>query len=244
MIRSEETVMNIARLQKIVLISLAVASLLVFSSCATTNHLADYRFGGTSVAGTLRTPPEPQLDGNYNVTVDMKNPVLTFASVATNLAKANQLEKVKDKMYAALQQVDVPSVVFEETYDRCAVSLASEKVQSVRDADYIFDLEIRKYGLDAPSHGTAVKIEIETTARIYATGDRRLIWERRVSVSEPLSAEVFGLHNVIDTVITTAVIANLTEEQLVTGFDEAARRVAYKIANKLEDDFYKAVFGR
>ncbi|MBN1686735.1 MAG: hypothetical protein JW852_08780, partial [Spirochaetales bacterium] len=189
-------------------VALAICtSAVLFVSCATVNHLGEYRFGGTRLAGTMRTPPEPEIDGDYNVTVDMKNPVLTFASVATNLAKANQLEKAEVKMYAALQQVDVPRVIFQETYDRCAVSLASEKVASVSDSDYIFDLEIRSYGLEASSYSTAVRIKIETTARVYATAGRRLIWERRADISDPLSPEVFGLHDVIDTVITTAAIA-------------------------------------
>ena len=228
--------------RKIFLALGVTAVVIIFGACATVNHLSEYSFGGTKVAGTMRTPPEPVVDGNYNVTIDMNKPIHTFASVATNLAKADQLSKAEDKMYAALREVDVPGLIFEETYNRCAFSLASEKVASVRDSDYIFDLEIRSYGLDADSSSAAVRIEIETTARVYATADRRLIWERRVSVRDPLSPEVFGLNDVIDTVITTAAIANLTEEQLVRGFTESARRVAYKIAGKLEDDLYAAIF--
>lgn len=220
-----------------------LCSLIFFlASCATVNHLDEYRFGGTGIAGTMRTPPEPEIDGNYNVNIDMQDPVMTFASVATNLAKANQLAKVEDKMYAALREVNVPELVFDETFNRAAISLASEKRVSVKDADYVFDLEIRDYGLSADSYGTAVRIEISTTARVYSTADRRLIWERRVSVRDPLSAEVFGLHSVVDTVITTAALANLTEEQLVKGFSESARRVSYKIAQKLEDDIYNTIF--
>ncbi len=207
--------MTISEVRKIPLVLCVTALVILLGACATVNHLAEYRFGGTAVAGTMRTPPEPQINGNYNVTIDMNKPVQTFASVATNLAKANQLSKAEDKMYAALREVDVPDLIFKETYDRCAVSIASQKVASVLDSDYIFDLELRSYGLVADSSSTAVKIEIETTARLYATADRRLIWERRVSVRDPLSPEVFGLHDVIDTVITTAAIANLTEEQLV-----------------------------
>jgi len=234
--------MKIIKQKEAVLFVVCCAVTLLLGSCATVNHLDEYRFGGTGIAGTMRTPPEPEIDGNYDVTVDMENPVLTFASVATNLAKANQLAKVEDKMYSALEQVDVPQIIFDETYERCAVTLASEKRQYVKDADYVFDLEIRDYGLSADSYGTTVRIEIATTARLYSTADRRLIWERRVSVSDPLSAEVFGLHDVLDTVISTAVIANLTEEQLVKGFSESARRISYKIANKLEDDIYDAIF--
>ena len=223
-------------------LAFSCALALVFTSCATVNHLGRYRFGDTRIAGILRTPPEPDVSGNYKVTIDMERPMYTFASVATNLAKANQLEKAGEKMYAALKQVDVPALVFQETYNRCAVTLASEKVESVRDSDYIFDLEIRKYGLDASSHGAAVRIEIETTARIYARADRKLIWQRRVSVRNPLSPEVFGLDNVLDTVITTAVIARLSEEQLVKGFTVSARRVAYEIAGRLEKDLYRVIF--
>ncbi len=234
--------MTISNLRKRA-VTLGIGALAVLlGSCATVNHLAEYRFGGTTVAGTMRIPPEPQVDGNYNVTIDINKPIQTFASVATNLAKADQLSKAEDKMYAALRQVDVPGLVFQETYDRCATTLASEKVESVTDSNYIYDLEIRSYGLDAGSSSATVRIEIATTARVYATADRRLIWERNVSVRDPLTPELFGLHDVVDTVITTAVIAELTEEQLVEGFTESARRVAYKIAGKLEDDIYKAIF--
>ena len=218
------------------------ALILLLGSCSTVNHLAEYRFGGTTVAGTMRTPPEPEIDGNYHVKIDPDNPVLTFASVATNLAKANQIEKIEGRMYSALSQVNVPELVWEETYERCVRSLASEPVPYVKDADYVFDLEIRKYGLDAGSAAAAVKIEIATTARLYSTADRTLIWQRNISVRDPISPEVFGTGAVVDTVITTAVLAELTEEELVKGFSESARRVAYRIAQELEDDIYDAVF--
>jgi hypothetical protein len=219
-----------------------IVGVFVVTSCSTVNELSEYKFGGTTVAGTMRTPPEPEIDGNYNVRIDANNPVLTFASVATNLAKANQIEKVEAKMMGALWQVDVPQLVWEETYTRCTRSLASEPVKSVGDSDYIFDLEIRRYGLEADSANAAVKIEIATTARLYATADRRLIWQRYISVRDPLSPEVFGAGTVVDTVITTAALAGLTEEQLAEGFRGAARTVAYKIAKELEDDIYAAVF--
>ena len=192
----------------------------------------------------MRTPPEPEIDGNYNVRIDTGNPVLTFASVAANLAKANQIAKDEQKMFAALRQIDVPQLVWEETFERCVRSLASEQVSSVGNSDYIFDLEIRHYGLDADSTNAAVMIEITTTARLYATADRRLIWQRNVSVRDPLSPEVFGAGSVVDTVITTAALAKLTEDQLARGFGEAARRVSYQIARELEDDIYAAVFQR
>ena len=218
--------------------------LFVVASCSTVNELSEYKFGGTTVAGTMRTPPEPEIDGNYNVRIDADNPVLTFASVATNLAKANQIEKVEERMVGALRQVDVPQLVWEETYTRCTRSLASEPVKSVSDSDYIFDLEIRSYGLEADSANAAVKIVIATTARLYATVDRRLIWQRKISVRDPLSPEVFGAGTVVDTVITTAALAGLTEDQLAEGFRGASRAVAYKIARELEEDIYAAVFKR
>ena len=114
--------------RKLIIAVCLAAAALFFASCATVNHLAEYRFGGTKVAGTMRIPPEPHVDGNYNVTIDVNKPIQTFASVATNLAKADQLAKAEDKMYAALRQVDVPELVFQETYDRCAGTLASEQV--------------------------------------------------------------------------------------------------------------------
>jgi hypothetical protein len=220
----------------------AIVLLAAFISCSTVNNLAEYRFGGTTVAGTLRTPPEPEIDGNYDIHIDANNPVLSFVSVATNLAKANQIAKIKDSMLDALRSVDVPDLVWDETYKRSLRSLSSTPAESVSDSDYIFDLEIVSYGIDADSANAAVKIEIVTTARLYSTIDRNLIWQRRVSVREPLRPEVFGAVDVVDTLITTAVLADLSEEELIQGFTASAREVAYKIARRLEDDIYRAVF--
>lgn len=229
------------RIHTLVILALS-AAVFVFASCSSVNHLAEYQFGGTTVAGTMRTPPEPEIDGNYNVRIDADNPVLTFASVATNLAKATQLEKAEEKMMNALQNVDVPQLVWDETYSRCVRSLASDPIEEINDSDYIFDLEIRNYGLEADSYNAAVKIEIATTARIYATRDRRLIWQKNITAREPMSPEVFGLGSVADTVISTAFIADLTQEEFEKGFAEAAREVAYRIARELEEDIYDAVF--
>ena len=220
-------------LSSIVPVSVGILVVLV-SACTTVNELGRFNFRGSTLAAEMQDPPSPRVDVNYNVRIDKGDPIGTYFSLATNVAKASYAAKAKELMDGALRNVDVPGIVLNAARDGAARVLGSRPVESGRNADYIFHLEIRDYGIGAP--GGTVEIQMNTTARLYETAHGELIWRRDIRVSERLSPAVFGFHDLVDNVVTLATLAELTEEEIISGFENVAVEIAQKISRRLEDD--------
>jgi len=224
-------------MRRIVLLVLAAALL---ASCVTVNRLEDVRLDDATLASVLAPPPPPSLDTWYDLSIDTHNPVGTVLRVGSSIVMAAEAEKAGERMREALQVVDVPAVVYEESSTRCARALGAEPVADTRDADFVFDLEIEEYGIDAPSWGGAVALQIDLTARLYERGSRDLVWRRRIGVHQQATPEVFGLPPAAENIFTAAMLASLSTEEMARGFESLAHDAARIVGNTLERDLRKA----
>ena len=209
-------------------------AIVLLSTCATVNELERYSFHGTTLAGEMRRPPPPTIDVDYNVQIDAKNPIGTYFSIATNIAKASYAQKAEKLMKKTLEKMDIPNIVFTEVYDGFVTVLGVKPVDDSRSADYIFNLEIQEYGIKAP--GGSVEVQMNVTARLFTKGNRELIWRRDIHVSDPLNPGSFGLGDVVENVVTLATLAELTEKAIIAGFENVTVKIAQKIPRMLEDD--------
>jgi hypothetical protein len=228
--------------------SLAAASLLL-ASCMTVNHLERYDFEGSRLAMDMRTPPEPRLRIQYDVTLDAHNPVYSALSIITNLAKANQAVQVRETMRAALMDVDVPEIVRAQTFSACAASLGAQQADSRRGADYVLALRIDEWGIEARSPVAVVTLHMKLVASLYPGGLGRvtteddLAWRREVTVDQPADPEMFGIGPILGNMVTATVLSNMTEEDLARGFRELGSLTARRVAMILERDLDQARFG-
>jgi hypothetical protein len=216
----------------------------VFVSCTTVNNLDQYRFDGARVAADLRVPPEPEVRVSYSVDIDKENPVATAMSVGTSIAKAAEAQKAEKKMRNALRDVDVPRIVLDESFARSLDALDAEPATEKRYADYVLDIEIEEYGINAGSPGGAVSLSMTIVARMYHRKGGELVWRRRVDQDQPASPFMFGMDHIVGNVLTAGVLANLSEEQMAIGFERLALESARSVARRLEDDLYKALYSR
>lgn len=239
--------MNV-RVKNGALLGLAAASLLL-AGCMTVNHLGRYDFEGSRLAVDMRTPPEPRLRIDYDITLDSHNAVYSALSVMTNLAKANQAAQVRDTMRAALMEVDVPEIVRTQTFSACAQSLGARQAGSRRDSDYVLSIRIDEWGIEARSAVSAVSLRMKLVATLYpaAAGrsptEEEMAWRREVTVDEPADPEMFGIGSIIGNMVTATVLSNMTEEDLVRGFRELGSLTARRVALILERDLDRARFG-
>jgi len=224
-------------MRRIVLLAVAAALL---ASCATVNRLDDIRLDGASLASVLAPPPPPSLDTWYDLGIDTGNPIGTVLRVGSSIVMAAEAEKAGERMREALDEVDVPAVVLEESSARCARALGADRVEETRDADFVLDLEVEEYGIDAPSWGGAVALQIDLTVRLYERRSRDLVWRRHVSVDQRATPEVFGLPAAAENIFTAAMLASLSTEEMVQGFQALAHDAARIVGNTLERDLRKA----
>ncbi|HTZ50437.1 MAG TPA: hypothetical protein VMF68_02205 [Spirochaetia bacterium] len=227
----------------------AASTALVLAGCMTVNHLDRYDFEGSRLAVDFRTPPEPQLRINYDITLDSHNAVLSALSVMTNLAKANQAAQVRENMRAALAEVDVPQIVRSQTFSACASSLGAAQVDSRRDSDYVLVIRIDEWGIEARNAFTPVSLRMKLLATLYPASAGRssstedLAWRREVTVDQPADPDMFGGSSLIGNMVTATVLSNMTEEDLVRGFRELGSLTARRVAMILERDLDEARFG-
>jgi hypothetical protein len=246
------------------LAGLAAAALLL-SSCVSVNNLDKYSFEASRLAVEMRSPPEPQLNVNYDIATDSHSAVITALSVMSNLAKANQANRAREEMRAALMDVDVPEIIRAESFAACAASLGAEKASAKGDADYVLSISMEEWGIDARSPFSAVSLRIRLVASIspvrresahrpegadsFPSGWREsarpgeLAWRREVTVDQPADPEMFGIGNIIGNMVTATVLYNMTEDDLARGFKELASRTARRVALELERDLDRARFG-
>jgi len=219
---------------------LAIAAVALLASCATVNRLDQIRFDDPLLAAVLQPPPPPSLDTWYDLSINTEDPIGTVLRVGSSIVKAAEARKAAERMHEALSEVDVPGVVFEESSLRGARALGAERVDDVRDADLVLEIEIEDYGIDAPSWGSAVSLEIQTTVRLYERRSHDLVWRRHVGVTQRASPEVFGLPGAAETIFTAAMLASLSTEEMVRGFSGLAKYAARVIGETLERDLWKA----
>jgi hypothetical protein len=208
------------------------------------NKLDRYRVENSTLAVDMRNPPEPTFDVGLNLTLNPRDPVTTAISIGTNLAKAGQAEQAGLRMKEALDSVNVPTIFLAEVTTACVDVLGSQLVEEKFQADYILDLDIQRYGVDADSPGSAVTLEMQVTARILDNRSGDLLWERGFDMREQASPSMFGLSGVVGDFINTAAIAGLTTEQMIQGFENLARESARAVSNSLADDLYNARYER
>jgi len=212
------------------------------AACTTVNKFDSYRVEGTTVAVSMRKPPSPTLDVSYNVTIDLDNPVLTAISVGTNVAKANEAAKIEPIMREALSTVDVPEIVLREAYSACLSALDAYDETRKFDADYLLDLDIRQYGIDANSPNGAVALSVRLTARLFHNASGELVWRRDFSERKEASPVMFGVGDIVGTIMSAASLASLSDQDLAKGFEQLAEDTARSIARTLEGDLYRARF--
>ena len=77
------------------------------------------------LASVLAPPPPPSLDTWYDLSIDTGNPIGTVLRVGSSIIMAAEAEKAAERMREALDEIDVPAVVLEESSARCARALGA-----------------------------------------------------------------------------------------------------------------------
>ena len=218
--------------------------LATLGSCTTVNRFGSYHVENAKLAASLQVPPEPRLDVNYSVYFDANNPIGSAMSIGTNIAKAASATQAEARMRDALDAVNVPNIVLDESSRACARAMDSRLVETRRSSDFLLDLEIREYGINAESGNGAVYLRMSLVARVYETKSGELVWRRNISVNDRASPSMFNAFDVVGNVVTAGVLSNMTTDQLERGFERLASESARSVARTLERDLYSKRYNR
>ncbi len=214
---------------------------LLFIACGSSNRLVEYDFNDRTVSAMMALPPAPEIftDSFWGVG-DEGSLLETAIRIGTTIAKEVEVQKARDKMDNALESVDVPERIRIRTLERCARYLRYRSFDDSDNAEFLFDMHIQKYGIDAKSWSASVHFKIDVKVYLIDNDKNIEIWKKRVRESMPVTRSTFGLPDAAGDVITAVALSQLSEEDMAAGFEQLAGFTADRVARKLQEDFAKA----
>lgn len=214
------------------------ALLIAAAGCGPKHYLADYRFAESSLALSFVEPPAPELmTGLYDLRVS-RNPVTMAARVGGGVAKEIEARRAAARLDSAAARVDVPERLAQRTLERAALYLGARPVKSVNEADYVIEVNMRRFGIDARSSNAAyLYTRAEAVLLDRRTG--REIWSVDIRGSDRMTPFVIGTRDVPSSIFTAMTLHNVSVSEFQEALDQlvtsSSNAITYQLRDKLRD---------
>ena len=220
------------------LLVLLVVSLVFAAGCAS-SRLGEYDFDDATLAVIVNQPATPQVETGGWFWVDPGNVIASAARAGAAVAREVSAGRAQERMYRAMERVDVGTLVAERTRDRSAVYLHARPVDATDAADYLLDVWIHDYGIEADSWDAAVYFRMKADVTLIDAATGRRIWKQRVKARDPVTGPTF-IDPVVDDILTADALSRLSEDEMVAAFEQLADLTADKFTRELREDLQRA----
>lgn len=214
--------------------ALTAATLVVAAGCGPRHHLAEYQFSDKALALSFVEPPAPELlTGLYDLRVS-RNPVVTAARVGGGVAKEIEARRASARFDSASARVDIPALLAQRTLERTALYLGARPVQTTSEADFVLEINMRRFGIDArSSHAAYLYTRAEAVLLDRRTG--REIWSVDVHGSDRMTPFIIGTRDIPSSIFTAATIHNISVAEFQGALEQLTVSSSNAITNQLRD---------
>ena len=213
---------------------------LPFLLACSSNKLAQYELKDADIAAQTFMPPRANVFTDLGFNIDPKNIVSSAISVGTTIAREAQAVKARARLDSAMSLVDVPAIIEEEVLMQAAEMLNFRPVNEVDAADFVFNVDMKRYGIDASGWDVGTYFVVDSRVELIDNAEHRRIWRGHVQTREPLSSRIFGLAYPVENVLDAVALSQLSVEEMAAGLEYLANFTADRIAEKLYRDFIKS----
>lgn len=214
----------------------AAALLLLASAGCGKHYLNQYDFSSRTLALVFIEPPQPELlHGWYNLDgMGQLNAIQTVVGAGAKVAKEVEARRAIARFDSAAAQVDASAILSQRTLDRVSRYLGTRIVTTPREADFVLELNMRSYGIDARSNrSTSVYARAEAVLLDRVSG--REIWSEDVRARDRMTPYVVGTSNVPSAIFTAATLHTVSVEDFRRALEGLAGFTADVITNELRD---------
>ena len=217
-----------ARLMACTIALAALAS----AGCGGGHRLAEFSFTNRTMALVYVAPPAPGLRiGGYDLrrTDDLAALVVRAGS---GVAKEVEARRARTRLDSATGRIDMTEALARRTLERTSRYLGLRPVTSPSEADYLREVHLRSYGLDARGQSAAY---LYTNAEAVLL-DRRTgheIWNVTVRGTDRLTPFVRSRDGVPGTLITAGTLHLVTVDDFRQALDQLATFSSTIIADEL-----------
>jgi hypothetical protein len=214
------------------------ALLVAASGCGRKHYLAEYQFSDKALALSFIEPPSPELlTGLYDLRVS-RNPITMAARVGGGVAKEVEARRASARLDSAAASVDIPARLAQRTLERTALYLGARPVQSTSEADFVIEINMRRFGIDARSpHAAYLYTRAEAVLLDRRTG--REIWSVDIHGSDRMTPFIVGTRSIPSSIFTAATIHNISVAEFQGALDQlvvaSSNAITYQLRDKLRD---------
>ena len=213
-------------------------ALLVLAGCGASNRLADYDFRGRTVAVVSDIPPYPEVVTGDFVDADNQSLLATIVHAGSIVAREAQAHKARKRLGEAVRHVDVSQRIADRVLVRGAQYLRARPVDDDREADFLIDIRVRRYGIEAESWNAGAFFELDADV-VLIDPRGRVVWKSRVRERDPITTTLFAGATVTN-IVTADALSRLSAEEMREALERLADFAADRMTHELRRDLGKA----
>jgi len=208
--------------------------------CGGVNRLREYDLRDQSAVAIMAPAPRAQVFSETHDPAGEKDLLSTAINIGTTIAKGVEAHKAQERLDRAMEQVDIPEEIRMETFSRCTEYLYMQEATEAKTADFVYMMKIKEYGISAQSWDSNVDFKINMEIRLIDNSTHQEVWVKKFNETQPVTNEIFGIHESAHNIITAVALSELSEDEMITGFQNLAAFVSGRIAEKIHKDYLKA----
>jgi hypothetical protein len=213
----------------------AAVGLLATSACGPHYHLNEYTFADHTLALVVLGTPSPNLiTGSYDLRSD--DVVELAAKVGSKAVKDVEARRARARLDSATSHMRLTDSLAMRALDRASRYLGVRPTRSAANADYLLEIHMRNYGIDASGSGAA---SLYTNAEAVLLDRRtgREIWNVKVHGTDRLTPRVRGAGDVGGSILAAGSLRTMT----VQDFEQALDQLMSLSANVVADELRSAL---
>jgi len=212
----------------------------IMGACGPKHRLADFDFRDRGLEVVSETPLRPQvLRGPLFVGGSSGDPVRDIVRAGARVVREIQAHDVQDRLDEASRNVDVGYILEDGVLERAARYLGARPTTIVGEGDFVFELTVGDYGIDAEDWNATAYFYIEADASLIEASSGTEVWRAEISANDPIGPEIWGPRRAVRDVVTAGVLADLSVEEIETALESLADFSARVITDRLRDDLRK-----
>jgi hypothetical protein len=198
------------------------------------HYLDRYSFSGRTLALVYIEPPAPELLHGLHYASDGDNAIQAVVRVGAGVAKERESRRASARLDSATTRLDIGDLLAERTLQRASRYLGTRIATSGDSADFILELTMRSFGIDARStHATYLYTRAEAVLIDRRTGME--IWHEDVRGTDRLTPFVVGTRDVPSTVFSAATLHTVSVADFERALEQLTTYTSNLITNELRE---------
>lgn len=208
------------------------------TACRGTGRLAEYDFNDRTIAVRSSIPPHPRvLTGPWFLDWP-GDPVRAVIRAGTRIAKEVEASDIRPRLDSAAARTDVSGRLAARALDRAAFHLRADPVDREQDADFVVEVFVKEYGIDAEDWDAAAHFFVEARLVLVDARNGTQVWDTKVTSKDRMAPLVFGPGAVRD-VVTARALASQSVEEIARSLERLADYSADRITERLREAIEK-----